>query len=123
MYVGEPNSGALLVATPLKPLLPSSVSPGYHPILNLEALTGVLKHFPSWHYVNSVNRFNVYRVHLEESETGREGRPPVAISHVIVIATADGAWQLWIWGRMVAASKNRFNSTVCCLPRLENELQ
>ena len=100
MYIGGPRSGALLIETPLKPLLHSSVSSGYPPIPSLEALTEILKRFPSWQYANSVNCFNVYRVHFEELET--EGRPPVAISHVIEIAIADGAWQLWIWGRMVA---------------------
>ena len=82
-----PSSGTLLVATPMKPLLHSSVSSGYHSTPNLEALTGVLKHFPSWKYTNSANRLNVYRIHDEESET--EGQPPVAISHVIVITIAD----------------------------------
>ena len=77
MYIGGPSSGALLVATPLKPLLHSSVSSGYHPIPSLEALTEILKRFPSWQYANSMNRFNVYRVHVEESET--EGWPPAAI--------------------------------------------
>ena len=63
--IGGLGSGALLVATPLKPLLHSSVSSGYHPIPNLEALTEVLKHFPSWQYANSANCFNVYRVHVQ----------------------------------------------------------
>ena len=98
--ISGPSSGALLVATPLKPLLHSSVSSGYHPISNLKALTEVLKHFPSWQYANSAKCFNVYGVHVEESET--EGWPPVAISHVLVITIADKVWQLWIWGRTVA---------------------
>ena len=85
-----------LIATPLKPLLPSSISPGYHPLSSPDTFLAVVDRYPSWKYASLANSLNIYWVHVEE-----HAQPPIAISHQISITTADRLWKLRIWGRSV----------------------